>query len=50
MLARAGERAASLGAAAEAQRYFEQAAELADDRSQRAALLGQRGRDGRQSR
>ena len=31
MLSRAGERAASLAAAREAQRYFEQAAELADD-------------------
>jgi class 3 adenylate cyclase/tetratricopeptide (TPR) repeat protein len=31
MLARAGDRAASLAAAREAQRYFEQAAELADD-------------------
>jgi tetratricopeptide (TPR) repeat protein len=31
MLTRAGERAASLAAAREAQRYFEQAAELADD-------------------
>ena len=31
MLTRAGDRAASLGAAREGQRYFEQAAELADD-------------------
>jgi len=30
-LARAGERAASVAAAAEAQRYFERAADLADD-------------------
>ncbi len=39
MLARAGERAASLGAAAEARRYFEQAAALTENRSERAALL-----------
>jgi class 3 adenylate cyclase/tetratricopeptide (TPR) repeat protein len=39
VLTRAGERAASLAAAAEARRYFEQACELGDDRSQRAALL-----------
>jgi tetratricopeptide (TPR) repeat protein len=37
-LARAGERAASLGAAAEAQRYFGQAAELNDDSSETAHL------------
>ena len=43
MLARAGERAASLGAAAEAQRYFEQAAGLADDPSRKAALLDRAG-------
>ncbi len=43
MLARAGERAASLGAAAEAQRYFEQAAELTDEPLQKAALLDQAG-------
>ncbi len=43
MLARAGERAASLAAAAEARRYFEQAAELADDQSERAALLDSAG-------
>jgi class 3 adenylate cyclase/tetratricopeptide (TPR) repeat protein len=42
-LARAGERAASLAAAAEARRYFEQAAELADDPSERAALLDDAG-------
>src|SRR5207248_1722414 len=38
MLARAGERAASLGAGREAQRYFEQAAELTDDPLDRAGL------------
>jgi class 3 adenylate cyclase/tetratricopeptide (TPR) repeat protein len=38
MLARAGERAASLGAGREAQRYFEQAAELTDDQLARAEL------------
>ena len=38
-LERAGERAGSLGAAAEAQRYFEQAAELAADDLSRARLL-----------
>src|SRR3989442_64919 len=38
MLARAGERAASLGAGREAQRYFEQAAELTDDPLECAAL------------
>jgi class 3 adenylate cyclase/tetratricopeptide (TPR) repeat protein len=43
MLARAGERAASLAAAAEARRYFEQAAELTEDGSERAALLGRAG-------
>ena len=43
MLARAGGRAASLGAAAEARRYFEQAAELADDASERASLLHRAG-------
>jgi class 3 adenylate cyclase/tetratricopeptide (TPR) repeat protein len=42
-LARAGERAASLAAAAEAQRYFEQAARLADDRRSQAELLEQAG-------
>jgi tetratricopeptide (TPR) repeat protein len=36
-LVRAGERAASLGAAAEAQRYFEQAAELAETPAEQAA-------------
>src|SRR5919204_1993867 len=39
VLARAGERAASLAAAAEARRYFEQACDLAGETSQRAALL-----------
>ena len=38
MLTRAGERATSLAAAREAQRYFEQAAELADDAVARADL------------
>jgi tetratricopeptide (TPR) repeat protein len=38
LLARAAERAASLAAADEAQRYFEQAAELADDALQRARM------------
>ena len=38
MLARAGERAASLAASEEAQRYFEKAAALADDRLEEAAL------------
>jgi predicted ATPase/class 3 adenylate cyclase len=43
MLARAGERAASLGAAAEAQRYFEQAAGLSDGPLARAELLDRAG-------
>jgi predicted ATPase/class 3 adenylate cyclase len=43
MLVRAGERAESLAAAAEARRYFEHAAELADDPPERAALLGRAG-------
>jgi class 3 adenylate cyclase/tetratricopeptide (TPR) repeat protein len=43
MLVRAGERAASLAAAAEARRYFEQAAELTEDPPVRAALLGRAG-------
>jgi class 3 adenylate cyclase/tetratricopeptide (TPR) repeat protein len=43
MLARAGERAASLAASLEAQRYFEQAAELADDQLERANLLDRAG-------
>jgi predicted ATPase len=43
MLARAGQRAESLAAAAEARRYYERAAELADDPSDRAALLGRAG-------
>jgi class 3 adenylate cyclase/tetratricopeptide (TPR) repeat protein len=38
MLARAGERTASLAAAREAQRYFEQAAELAEDGSTHSRL------------
>jgi class 3 adenylate cyclase/tetratricopeptide (TPR) repeat protein len=44
MLARAGERAASLAAAREGQRYFEQAAELADDALIRADLEDRAGR------
>jgi class 3 adenylate cyclase/tetratricopeptide (TPR) repeat protein len=43
-LARAGERAASLGANEEAQRYFAQAAELADDAVTKASLHEQAGR------
>jgi len=43
MLTRAGERAASLGAAAEAQRYFEQAAGLTDEPLRKAALLDRAG-------
>jgi predicted ATPase/class 3 adenylate cyclase len=43
MLARAGERAASLGAAAEAQRYFEQACGLTDEPLERASLLDRAG-------
>jgi class 3 adenylate cyclase/tetratricopeptide (TPR) repeat protein len=43
MLVRAGERAESLAAAAEARRYFEQAAELIEDPSDRAALLDSAG-------
>jgi class 3 adenylate cyclase/tetratricopeptide (TPR) repeat protein len=42
-LARAGERAKSLAAAAEARRYFEQAAELTEDPEERAALLDSAG-------
>ena len=44
MLARAGERAASLGAAAESQRYFEQAAALADEPRTQAELLNRAAR------
>ncbi len=44
MLTRAGERAASLAAAREAQRYFEQAAELADDALTSADLQERAGR------
>jgi class 3 adenylate cyclase/tetratricopeptide (TPR) repeat protein len=44
MLARAGERAASLAAGREAQRYFEQAAELTDDPLERADLHDRAGR------
>ena len=42
-LVSAGERAASLAAAAEAKRYFEQAAELTEERLQNAELLGRAG-------
>jgi class 3 adenylate cyclase/predicted ATPase len=44
MLARAGERAASLAAAGEAQRYFEQALELAAESLERAELHERAGR------
>src|SRR5206468_2140184 len=44
MLVRAGERAASLAAAREGQRYFEQAAELGDDALTRADLEDRAGR------
>jgi len=44
MLARAGERAGSLGAPEEGQRYYEQAAALAADAPLEAALLEQAGR------
>jgi class 3 adenylate cyclase/tetratricopeptide (TPR) repeat protein len=43
LLAQAGERAAALAANEEAQRYFEQAAELADQPLQRAELLERAG-------
>jgi tetratricopeptide (TPR) repeat protein len=43
MLSRAGERAASLAAASEARRYFEQACGLTDEPSERAALLARAG-------
>jgi class 3 adenylate cyclase/tetratricopeptide (TPR) repeat protein len=43
MLVRAGERAESLAAAAEARRYFEQAVQLVDDPSERASLLSRAG-------
>ena len=42
-LVRAGKHAASLAAAAEARRYFEQAAGLEEDRLERAALLAEAG-------
>jgi class 3 adenylate cyclase/tetratricopeptide (TPR) repeat protein len=42
-LVRAGERAASLAAAAEAQRYFEQAAELVEDELERTGLVDRAG-------
>jgi class 3 adenylate cyclase/tetratricopeptide (TPR) repeat protein len=44
MLVRAGERAESLAAAAEARRYFEQAAALTEEPRERAHLLHQAGR------
>jgi predicted ATPase len=47
LLARAGERAASLAAPLEAQRYFEQAAELADDGFPEAQLLERAGESAR---
>jgi class 3 adenylate cyclase/predicted ATPase len=43
LLARAGERAASLAASGEAQRYFEQAASLADEPLEQARLLERAG-------
>jgi class 3 adenylate cyclase len=43
-LTRAGERASGLAAAAEAQRYFEQAAELSDDPRAEAELIDRAGR------
>jgi len=43
-LTRAGERATSLAASAEAQRYFRRAAELAEDSAAEATLLGRAGR------
>jgi class 3 adenylate cyclase/tetratricopeptide (TPR) repeat protein len=43
LLVRAGERAAALAASEEAQRYFERAAELADQSLQRARLLERAG-------
>ncbi len=43
LLARAGERSASLAASAEAQHYFEQAAALAEDRLEEARLLERAG-------
>src|SRR5262245_28046211 len=42
-LVRAGDRAASLAAAAEARRYFEQAVDLVDEPGQRAELLARAG-------
>ena len=44
MLTRAGERAASLGAPEEGQRYFERAADLAEEAGAKAALLERAGR------
>jgi class 3 adenylate cyclase/tetratricopeptide (TPR) repeat protein len=48
-LTTAGRAAASLGLGAESQRYFEQAADLADDELERAALVEQAGRALRRS-
>ena len=48
-LARAGERASSLAAAAEACRYFEQAAAFAEDPREQARLLGDAGRMARRA-
>ena len=45
-LAQAGERAASLAAATEARRYFEQAAELIEEPAERARAARASGRDG----
>jgi tetratricopeptide (TPR) repeat protein len=42
-LVRAAERASSLGASAEAERYYDQAAELSDDSAQRAASYARAG-------
>jgi tetratricopeptide (TPR) repeat protein len=47
MLVRSAERAASLAAAEEAQRYFEQAADLAEDGAARAGLLERAGIEAR---
>jgi len=44
MFVRAGERAASLAAAAEARRYFEHAAEISDDEAAKSQLIDRAGR------
>ncbi len=49
LLVRAGERAESLAAAAEAQRYFEQACDLTERPSDRAALLDRAGQMARRT-